>query len=179
MLTDFSETTLIYFDILWLKTLKKNVILTHWNEGILFHQPWITAFIFTANIFLIASYLCFLEGLINIPATSLRPTIYLYILCLIGWKHSSRKQLSRHDDNKPSVAGIAGKEVALSKQYFPKQSRAVCQAVTRLSNYFRYSFFIWSLEYNFLMWNTSMIYGFVCFFPWKKLCSTWESWEVW
>lgn len=121
--------------------------------------------------FLIASYFCFLEGLINILTTSLRKTIYLCILCLTGWKHSSRKQLSRHDDNKPSVAGMAGKEVALSKQYFPKKSWAVCQAVVRLNNYFRYSFFIRSLKYNFLMQNTLMNYGSIYFFPWMKLYS--------
>lgn len=114
--------------------------------------------------FLFASHLCFLRGLINILTTSLTKTISLYILCLAGWKHSSKKQLCRHDDNKPSVARMAGKEVALSKQYFPKKSWVVCQAVMCLNNYSRYSFFIWSLKYNFLMWNTLMIYGSICFF---------------
>lgn len=72
---------------------------------------------------------------------------------------------------------MAGKEVALSKQHFPKKSWTVCQAVMCLNNNFRYSFFIRSLMFNFSMWNTLIVYGSVCFCPWTKLCSV-ESWKV-
>lgn len=131
-----------YFDLCWYSVIKdiEKMLFSHTEIKVFYITTPESQLLFLLPKYqmLIASYLCFLEGLINTVTTSLRKTIYVYILCLTGWKHSSGKQLSRHDDNKPSVARMVGKEVALSKQYFPKKSRAICQAVVHLDIYFRY-----------------------------------------
>lgn len=153
-----------------IKDTEQNIILTHWNKGILFYHPWIAAFISTTKILISNCILFVFPRGFNKYIDHLLEENNLFIYFVFGWKHFSRKQLSRHDDNKPSVAGMVGKEVALSKQYFPKKSWAVCQAVMCLS-IFRYSFFIRSLKDNFLMRNTLMIYGSLCFSPRTKLYS--------